>query len=197
MHTNVGNPVTWSFVVRQNPLTWNTILANQTQDIEFTVPSGIAIGKYFATVSVRAAIGIDTPLDISVSAEGQRPDWSKPEGYNDYMTVVAQIKLDGIVSTDPDDMLGAFTDPADGGLGECLGAAQPTYNESRDAYYVRLMVYGNSTIVAAPPVCSATACCCSSSVVRPRVSRWLSGPTYAVPPTDSMLRCSTSSATSA
>ena len=193
MHTNVGNPVTWSFVVRQNPLTWNTtevstkvsagnggtftatltnmsgttqdwsfvelpswltanmtsgtILANQTQDIEFTVPSGIAIGKYFATVSVRAAIGIDTPLDISVSAEGQRPDWSKPEGYDDYMTVVAQIKLDGIVSTDPDDMLGAFTDPADGGLGECLGAAQPTYNESRDAYYVRLMVYGNSTIV--------------------------------------------------
>ena len=193
MHTNIGNPVTWSFVVRQNPLTWNTtevttkvsasnggtftatltnnssttqdwsfvglpswltanmtsgsILANQSQDIQFTIPSGTAIGKYFATVSVRAGIGIDTPLDISVSVEGQRPDWTEASGYDESMTVIAQIKIDGIVSTDPDDMLGAFTDPGDGGLGDCLGVAQPKYTESRDAYYVQLMVYGNNSIV--------------------------------------------------
>ena len=193
MHTNIGNPVTWSFVVRQNPLTWNTtevttkvsasnggtftatltnnssttqdwsfvglpswltanmtsgsILANQSQDIQFTIPSGTAIGKYFATISARAGIGIDTPLDISVSVEGQRPDWTEAPGYDESMTVIAQIKIDGIVSTDPDDMLGAFTDPGDGGLGDCLGVAQPEYTESRDAYYVRLMVYGNNSIV--------------------------------------------------
>ena len=193
MHTNIGNPVAWSFVVKQNPLSWNTsevtakvsvndggtftatltnssgtnqywsfvelpswltasmtsgtILANQTQEVEFIVPNGISIGKYFATVSARGDSGIDTPLDISVSVEGQRPDWTVAPGYDENMTVIAQLKLDGIVSTDPDDLLGAFTDPGNGSLGDCLGVGHPSYNESRDAYYVRLMVYGNSSIV--------------------------------------------------
>ena len=193
MHTNIGNPVAWSFVVKQNPLSWNTsevtakvsvsddgtfkatltnssgknqhwafvelpswltasmtsgtILANQKQDIEFTVPTGIAIGKYFATVSARGDSGIDTPLDISVSVEGQRPDWTVAPGYDESMTVIAQLKVDGIVSTDPDDMIGAFTDPGNGSLGDCLGVGHPSYNENRDAYFVRLMIYGNSSIV--------------------------------------------------
>lgn len=191
LHTNVGTPITWSFVVKQNPLSWNTaevqprvpggqdgtftatlmnngaadqqwkfnelpswlsaspssgtIFANGSQEVTFTVKSGNAIGKYFATVSASGNKDIDTPLDICLTVEGDKPDW-QPKHYGSSMVVVGQIKIDGIVSTDPEDMVGAFFGIEGETLGECIGVGQPKYNANKDAYYVTMIIYGTSAM---------------------------------------------------
>ena len=182
LHTNVGNPITWSFVVKQNSLSWNTdevdysvlagqegtftatlynngpadqewsfaelpswleatpssgtIFAHGSKEVTFTVKAGNAIGKNFSTVSARGKKGIDTPLDICLSVEGKRPDW-KPTVYGESMTIIGQIKFDGVVSNDPNDIVAAFNEQE-----ECIGVAQPAYYANTDAYYVFLYVYG-------------------------------------------------------
>lgn len=184
LHTNVGRPITWSFVVKQNPLSWNTaqidldvqadsdytftatlfnngpsdqtwsftqlpswleasetggtIFAHGSSEITFTVKAGNAIGKYFATISARGQKGINTPLDICLNVEGRKPNWT-PKKYSESMTAIGQIKVDNIISTDPNDMVAAFNE-----LGECVGVGQPAYYSTMDAYYVFLYIYGSN-----------------------------------------------------
>ncbi len=184
LHTNVGRPITWSFVVKQNPLSWNTaqidldvqadsdytftatlfnngpsdqtwsftqlpswleasetggtIFAHGSSEITFTVKEGNAIGKYFATISARGQKGINTPLDICLNVEGKKPNWT-PKKYSESMTAIGQIKIDNVISTDPNDMVGAFNE-----LGECVGVGQPAYYPTMDAYYVFLYIYGSN-----------------------------------------------------
>ena len=191
LHTNVGTPITWSFIVKQNTLSWNTpevapkvtagcngsftatlsnngvadqtwaftelpswleaspssgtIFAHGSQEVTFTVKQGNPIGKYFATVSARGNKDIDTPLDICLTVEGSRPDW-QPTKYDQSMTMIGQIKINGVLSTDPDDMVGAFTGSNGTSLGECIGVGKPKYNANKDAYYVSMMVYGTKQI---------------------------------------------------
>ena len=186
-HSNIGMPVTWSFVVKRNPLSWNTsevniremvgqdatftatltnngqddeswqftelpswleasqssgtIFAHGSQEITFTVKPGNAIGKYFTTVSACGSLGLDTPIDICLTVEGKRPNWTAEETGN-YMAVIGQIKIDGILSTDTEDMVAAFDD-SDGELGKCIGVGQPRYKSSKDAYYVDMAIYGS------------------------------------------------------
>ena len=186
-HDNVGTPITWSFVVKQNALSWNTaevtptvtagyngtftatltnngvadqtwsftelpswleasplsgtIFAHGSKEITFTAKQGNPIGKYFTTVSARGNKGLDTPLDICLTVEGKKPNWT-PTQYGQRMQIVGQIKIDGVVSTDPDDMVGAFVGISGEQVGECVGVGSPKYNSGRDAYYVSLTVYG-------------------------------------------------------
>jgi hypothetical protein len=191
LHTNVGTPITWSFVVKQNTLSWNTaevtprvtagcngtftatlsnngvadqtwsftelpswleaspssgtIFAHGSQEVTFTVKQGNPIGKYFTTVSARGNKELDTPLDVCLTVEGVQPNW-KVEQYEESMTMIGQIKINGIVSTDPDDMVGAFTSKNGDVLGECVGIGKPKYNSNKDAYFVNMMVYGSKAM---------------------------------------------------
>ena len=68
--------------------------------------------------------------------KGEAPDWAAtPDESN--MNVIGQLKVDGVISSDPDDMLAAFRD------GKCVGVAQPKYLAKYDAYLVMMDVYGN------------------------------------------------------
>jgi hypothetical protein len=201
LHDNIGNPITWTFRVKQNPLLWDVdkkevtvpagqggsftvrltnygvddqqwefpelpswlqasqtsglLPANGSTDITFTVSSSNAIGRYFATVSARTSLRqgsggsntLDTPLDISVIVEGEQPNWTA-ESYPESMTVVGQINIDGITSTDTGDMVGAFI--YDDGQLKCVGKGQPKYNTQRDAYYVTMVVKGKRDMVGSP-----------------------------------------------
>lgn len=199
LNDNIGNPVTWTFRVKQNPLLWDTdkkditlpvgqggtftarltnygpdeqhweftelpswlsasatsgtLQPNQSADITFTVDAGNAIGRYFATISARTTLRqsssntLDTPIDISVNIQGEKPHWDA-ESYPESMMVLGQICIDGILSTDTEDMVGAFMN--DGGEMKCVGSAQPKYDSTRDAYYVRIMVKGKREMADAP-----------------------------------------------
>ena len=64
--------------------------------------------------------GIEQPLYISLYVKGEAPDWAAtPDETN--MNVIGQLKVDGIISSDPDDMLAAFRN------GKCVGVAQPKH----------------------------------------------------------------------
>ena len=199
LHDNIGNPVTWTFRVKQNPLLWDTdkkditlsagqggsftasltnygpdeqhweftalpswlsasatsgtLQPNQSVDITFTVSPDNAIGSYFATISARTTLRqnssntLDTPIDISVTIQGEKPNWVGGN-YPESMVVLGQICIDGILSTDTEDMVGAFM--YDNGEMKCVGSAQPKYNSSSDAYYVRIVVKGNKEMVGSP-----------------------------------------------
>ena len=124
-----------------------------TQDVTFTVSSSNAIGKYFATVSARTSIlqnssnTLDTPLDISLTVTGEKPNWVA-ESYPESMTVFGQICIDDILSTDTEDMVGAFI--YDNGSMRCVGKAQPRYYSSSDAYYVSVTVKGKKEMNGSP-----------------------------------------------
>ena len=126
---------------------------NRSTDITFTVSSCNAIGRYFATISARTTLRqsssntLDTPIDISVNIQGEKPHWDA-ESYPESMMVLGQICIDGILSTDTEDMVGAFMN--DGGEMKCVGSAQPKYDSTRDAYYVRIMVKGKREMADAP-----------------------------------------------
>ena len=53
------------------------------------------------------------------------------------MNVIGQLKVDGVISSDTDDMLAAFR------AGKCVGVAHPKYLPKYDAYLVMMDVYGN------------------------------------------------------
>ena len=188
-HGNIGSPVTWGFVVKQNPLMWDhtelspaipsgesgtftatltnigdedqnwsftelptwlkaspmsgTILGNGSQEITFTVLQGNPIGKYFATISARGNNNLDTPLDITLKVEGEKPDWTVVTKSSN-MPLTAQLKIDGVISTDPDDMVGIFYH------NECVGIGQPVYMSGRDAYYVQVLIQGDYNQAADP-----------------------------------------------
>ena len=124
-----------------------------TQDVTFTVSSSNAIGRYFATVSACTSIPqnsgntLDTPLDISLTVQGEKPDWDDGS-YPESMVVFGQICIDGILSTDTEDMVGAFI--YDNGEMKCVGKAQPRYYSSSDAYYVSVTVKGRKDMAGSP-----------------------------------------------
>ena len=117
-------------------------------EITFTVKPGNAIGKYFTTVSACGSMGLDTPIDICLTVEGKRPDWTCEEtGWS--MVATGQIKIDGILSTDTEDMVAAFDD-SEGDLGKCIGVGQPRYKSNKDAYYVDMVIFGSKEMEGKP-----------------------------------------------
>lgn len=106
-----------------------------TQDITFTVAGGLPIGSYEAVVNLTGSQSINTPLYVTVSSEGDAPDWSATPGENT-MTVVGVLKIDNVQSNDPKDMVAAFRGT------ECVGVAHPKYFSRYDSYMVMLSIYG-------------------------------------------------------
>jgi len=106
-----------------------------TQKITFTVAGSLPIGTYETTVFLTGSQNINAPLNITVDAEGDAPDWVATPG-ECTMTVIGQLKFDNVLSNDPKDMVAAFRGT------ECVGVAQPKYFGRYDAYFVMMNVYG-------------------------------------------------------
>ena len=105
--------------------------------IQFTVSPSLAIGKYEATVYLTGDLGIAEPLVVNVTSAGEAPLWVATPGQST-MVVTGQVRVDGKLSSDSEDMIGAFRGQ------ECVGVAHPRYYPARDAWYVLLTVYGDS-----------------------------------------------------
>lgn len=112
-------------------------LKNMT--LKFTPQSGMAIGKYEATVMLTGSQGISQPLHVSLYVKGQAPDWTAtPDETN--MNLIGQLKVNGVISSDTDDMLAAFR------AGKCVGVAHPKYLSKYDSYLVMMDIYGNQNV---------------------------------------------------
>jgi len=187
-HGNVGRPITWNFVVKQNHLSWEdpksgevslrvetgtegkftakfangsseaeawtlsglptwlqadaikgNLSSKESAEVHFSVPASTSVGKYTTTVYLKGNQGILTPLVVSVNVTGTEPAWEvNPSQYRYSMNFFGQLKVKGITSSDPDDMIAAFVG------NEVVGVARPSYVTSKDAYFVSMTVYGNT-----------------------------------------------------
>ena len=107
-----------------------------SRTLNFTVDPSLAIGTYETTVFLKGTQGISAPLNITLTVEGDRPDWVA-NTYPGTMTVIGQLKINDEPSTDAKDMVAAFRGT------ECVGVAQPKYYSRYDAYFVLLTIYGD------------------------------------------------------
>lgn len=111
-------------------------LASET--ISFEVTEATPVGKYEETVYLTGNDGIATPLTLSLTVEGDKPDWTVDKGkYESTMSIIGTLSILGKPIYDADDIVGVFVD------GECRGIAHPAYNARYDNSFLLLDVYGN------------------------------------------------------
>ena len=114
-----------------------TLAPLASQKLRFTVNGSTAVGNYEATLYLTGSQNIKSPLTISLKVKGDEPDWN-PVPDEETMAIVGQLKVDDIISSNPDDMIAAFRGQ------ECVGVARPIYISRYDAYFINMVVYGNS-----------------------------------------------------
>lgn len=104
-------------------------------EIEFTVSKSCPIGKYAETLYLVNGDDLALPLSLNVTVTGDVPDWAVDASkYSSSMNLVGTLSVNGVPSTDVDDIVGVFVD------GECRGVAKPTYSKRYDEYFVMLDV---------------------------------------------------------
>lgn len=134
-----------SWAISQLP-TWLTLSKNngsldaqKSENIHFEISDAVPAGTYEEVVYLSGNEGINVPLTIRLKVVVGKPDWSvDPSLYENSMSIIAQLKINGAFSDDTEDMVAAFIN------GECVGVASPVYYPRYDAYFVSLDVYGNS-----------------------------------------------------
>ena len=117
---------------------YGTVDPLATETISFEVTEATPVGKYDETVYLTGNDGIATPLTLSLTMEGDKPDWTVDKGkYESTMSIIGTLSILGKPSYDADDIVGVFVD------GECRGIAHPAYNARYDNSFLLLDVYGN------------------------------------------------------
>ena len=109
-----------------------------SKTLEFEVNPALNIGTYEEVIYLTSDFGFSEPLYVTVKVEGTPPNWSvDPNNYQYSMNIIGRIKVDGIVSTDEDDMLVAMVNDT------VRGMANLEYFPAYDAYLVFMDVYSN------------------------------------------------------
>lgn len=123
-----------------SPATGN-ILPNSTVTVTFTVDPNVNIGVYENEIQVLTDFGYPDGLLIKLKVYAEPPSsWSvNPAAFQNTMSIVGQIRVNSIISTNPDDKLAAFVN------GQCRGIANLQYFSQVDRYYAFLNVYSNVT----------------------------------------------------
>ncbi|MBR1377763.1 MAG: LamG domain-containing protein [Bacteroidaceae bacterium] len=125
---------------------WLTLVgSNYTDDIDplktktlrFKVNPLVAVGNYDVTIGLQGNNEILEPLRIVMNVKGDKPSWSvNPNDYENNMSIVGQIYVNGILMSNSESILAAFIGD------ECRGIASP--RQMRGAAYVAMSVYGNA-----------------------------------------------------
>ncbi len=91
--------------------TTGTIAALDEETITFTVQPYINIGTYNEQVTLLCDNKMAEPLPIKLKVRGEEPDWTVSDDLkklNLTMQLVAQVKIDAIISNSEEDILGVF-----------------------------------------------------------------------------------------
>lgn len=140
---NIGSEnEAWSLSGMPSWLTANvdngSLMPLSTGTLTFTVSESLPVGTHEATVYLTGSKNIDAPLHITVTSEGQVPDWNvNPREFESSMNVIGRVVLDGAPMNDQADIIAAFIGE------ECRGVAHLEYKERYDSYYVTMDIYGN------------------------------------------------------
>ena len=111
--------------------TVGTIAALDEETITFTVQPYINIGTYNEQVTLMCENQMAEPLPIKMKVRGEEPDWAVSDNLkkqNLTMQLVAQVKIDAIISNSEEDILGVFDTN-----GQVLGVAHIDVDNQNNA----------------------------------------------------------------
>ncbi len=121
------------------------LASKDSKHIKFTIDRALNVGSYTETVYLVNGDGLARPLNINIKVKGEGPDWNvNPSNYAYSMNIIGQLKIDGELSSDGEDMIAAFSGD------ECVGVATNRYNASKGLYYTFLSVYSNASAGTEP-----------------------------------------------
>jgi hypothetical protein len=131
----IGNMPSWLSV---DAATGN-LAPNSTKLLTFTVDPGVNIGDYTEDITLTTDFNFAEKFTLSLNVYAQPPAWSvNPSNYQYSEGVVGQIRIDGITSTNPGDMLAAFSGTT------CRGVTNLKYYPAYDKYYAVMDMYSNN-----------------------------------------------------
>lgn len=115
-----------------------TVDPGVTKEITFTISDGLNVGYYEQGVNLSTSLDFDEKLNITVSVTETAPDWSVDKSKYQYsMSVFGRLIIEDVLSSDINDMVGAFVGE------ESRGVANVQYVQALDAYLVFLTIYSN------------------------------------------------------
>ena len=127
-----------------------TLVANEEEEIRFTVDDNVAIGNYIDSIILHTETGLnpffmggDEILIMNTRVICRPPNWVlNPSGFDpsDFsysMNMVVNLDIEGDLSTDKEDIVGAYVD------GELRGIAKIRHNPAFNNYVAFLTVYSN------------------------------------------------------
>lgn len=115
------------------------VTALGSQDISFSINQSINPGTYDEVIYLVNDNGVAEPLALTIKVNPIRPDWSVNMNKSENsMNICGQIRINGKISTDPDDMVGVFCG------NECIGVAHNSVDNVTGDSHVFLTVYGTS-----------------------------------------------------
>lgn len=107
--------------------------------LTFTIAANVPIGHYTTYIYVKDRLNITRSKRINLIVTGNEPLWSVDENkYASNMTVTGQIYVGNKILEYEDTEIGAFDV-----WGNCIGVAHPQFIQTRDAYYVNMVIYGD------------------------------------------------------
>lgn len=105
-----------------------------------TIDQELTPGEYLENLYLQTDFGFDEKMQLKIRVLVPEPDWIvNPDDFELSMSIVGKIKIDGTLSSDPYDIVAAFSDE------EVRGSARLVYNEPYQEYFAFLTVYSNSS----------------------------------------------------
>ncbi|MES2593003.1 MAG: LamG-like jellyroll fold domain-containing protein [Bacteroidota bacterium] len=132
----IGNIPDWL----QPDITSGVISPNSTKIVHFTIDEMVNIGEFEEDIALTTDFNYPENLKIRLKVSAPAPTWTvDPAQFQYSQGLIGQVKIDGIISTNPDDKVGAFVGS------ECRGVTNLQYYPQYDKYFAVLDIYSNST----------------------------------------------------
>ncbi|MGB1248123.1 MAG: LamG-like jellyroll fold domain-containing protein, partial [Chitinophagales bacterium] len=120
--------------------TTGSIAPNSVKEVVFTISTGTNIGDYTQDIHLMTDFGFPEKLTIELAVRDEAPDWTvNPNDFEYSMNIIGYLQIEGIVSTDEEDVLGVFVD------NEPRGSVNLQYIAPLDRYIAFLDVYSHTT----------------------------------------------------
>jgi len=116
-----------------------TISPNSSLEISFKVNPDINIGDYANDISLLTDFNFPERMTINLKVRATEPNWKVNTAlYENFMGIVARLKINNVVSTDDEDMIVAMVGQ------QVRGVAHLEYVPQLDIYLAFLDIYSNA-----------------------------------------------------
>lgn len=117
-----------------------TVNPNSSIEVSFSVDPEVTLGSHQLDLGLLTDFNFAEKLRLEIIIKGTEPSWDfNPSNYENTMSIIGLIKVNNIISTDPDDKIIAM-------VGQSIrGVANLEYVPQIDAYRVFLNIYSNLT----------------------------------------------------